>query len=440
MNDLRRRIKEQALDIFRDSVASVDPKAVVRHALLELADEIGKSARISVVGIGKAALPMVEAAHEIMADRIADCIALTKYGHGDKAARFEVIEAGHPIPDENGAAATERIIDMVEGSAPEDLVLVLLSGGGSALTSLPAEGLTLADLAHTNRLLIDSSADIRQINTVRKHLSAFSGGRLARYARPARLVSLILSDVVGDDVSAIASGPTAPDATTFADALDVLNRYGLIKRVVSPVVAHLTAGAEGRIPETPKPGDPVFEGVTNIVVASAATALVAAQQRAVDLGFSAFVLSSSFAGDTNELARFHAAIAREVRRYGRPIAPPACLISGGETTVTVTGSGKGGRNTEFALAFARETDGIRGIFGLFCGSDGTDGPTDAAGAFTAFDTVALAREKGLDARAYLKNNDSYTFFHALGDLIVTGPTRTNVMDIRLVFITPEVAG
>ncbi len=437
MSDLRQRIKEQALDIFHGSVASVDPKAVVKRALSGLADELGGFARVYVVGFGKAALPMVEAAHEMMGDRIAGSIALTKYGHGDGSTAFEVVEAGHPIPDENGAVATERIIDMVTGRAKDDLVLVLISGGGSALTSLPAEGLTLPDLSRANRLLIDSSADIYEINTVRKHLSSFSGGRLARYARPARLVSLILSDVVGDDISVVASGPTAPDPTTFTDALNILVKYGLVKRVGPRVAEHLTGGAEGRFPETPKPGDPAFTGVTNTVVGNAATALTAAHRRAGELGFRPFVLSSSFVGDTHELARFHAAIAREVSSYRRPVAPPACLISGGETTVTVTGSGIGGRNTECALTFARETDGIGGVYGLFCGSDGTDGPTDAAGAFTAFDTVGLAREKGLDAADYLKNNDSYTFFQALGDLIVTGPTRTNVMDIRLVLITRE---
>jgi glycerate 2-kinase len=437
MNDVRQRIKEQALDIFHSSMASVKPGAVVERALARLSGEIGEFSRIYVVGFGKAALPMVEAAYGILGGRITDGIALTKYGHGGANARFPVIEAGHPIPDENGAAATGRIIDMVTGKTKDDLVLVLISGGGSALTSLPAEGLTLTDLARANQLLIESSADIGQINAVRKHLSAFSGGRLARHTHPARLISLILSDVVGDDISVIASGPTAPDPTTFSDAMDVLVKYGLAERVGPAVIKHLTGGAGGRVPETPKPGDPAFARVTNIVVGNSAAALTAAHKRAGDLGFLPLVLSSSFAGDTHEMARFHAAIAREVSHYRRPIAPPACLISGGETTVTVTGSGKGGRNTECALAFARETDGIGGVYGLFCGSDGTDGPTDAAGAFTAFDTIALAREKGLDPDEYLKNNDSYTFFKALGDLIVTGPTRTNVMDIRLVLITRE---
>jgi len=439
MNDVRRRVKEQAIDIFKSSVASVDPKAIVRRALSDVSRETDGGSRVYVVGLGKAALPMVEAAREVMGKRVAGCIAVTKYGHGDPGAGFEVLEAGHPIPDENGIAATRRIIDMVTGRSREDLVLVLISGGGSALTSLPAEGLTLIDLAQTNRLLIDSSADIHEINVVRKHLSAFSGGRLARRARPARVVSLILSDVVGDDISAIASGPTAPDPSTFADALGVLEKYGIAGRVPKPVMEHLAAGSKGRVPETPKPGDPVFEGVTNTVVGNAAAALTAAHRRAGELGYAPVVLSSSFAGDTHELARFHAAVAREVMCYGRPGAPPACLISGGETTVTVTGSGVGGRNTECALAFARESEGLSGVFGLFCGSDGTDGPTEAAGAFAAFDTVARAREKGLDAGEYLKNNDSYSFFKVLDDLVVTGPTRTNVMDIRLVFITREAA-
>ena len=437
MNAPHQRIKEQALDIFQNAVAGVDPKAVVGRALSELDEEIRRFSRIYVVGFGKAALPMAEAARDAVKDRLAGGVVVTKHGHGGSVTGIEVIEAGHPIPDEDGAAGTRRIIDLVTGRSPDDLVLVLISGGGSALTGLGDDGLTLDDLAGANRLLIGSPADIYEINTVRKHLSAFSGGRLARHIRPARVIALILSDVVGDDISVIASGPTAPDQTTFADALGVLKKYGLSDRVPPAVAGHLAAGAAGRVAETPKPGDPVFAGVTNLIVGSAATALSAAQRRAGDLGFSALVLSSSFTGDTHELARFHAAVAREVSRYGRPAPPPACVISGGETTLTVTGSGSGGRNTECALVFARETAGAHGIFGLFCGSDGTDGPTDAAGAFAAPDTISRAREKGLDADRYLADNDSYAFFQALGDLIKTGPTRTNVMDIRLVFVTRE---
>jgi glycerate 2-kinase len=437
MNASHQPIKEQAVDIFRCALADVNPETAVRRALAELTGEIERCARVYVVGFGKAAVPMAEAARGVIGGRIAGGVVVTKRGHGGDLEGIPVIEAGHPIPNEAGADGARKIIDTVTGRLPEDLVLVLISGGGSALTTLGADGLTIDDLARTNRLLVESPADIHEINTVRKHLSAFSGGRLARHARPARVIALVLSDVVGDDLSAIASGPTAPDPTTFADAVAVLERYGLAEKVPAPVARHLVEGAAGRIAETPKPDDPVFAGVTNVIVGNAAMALSAARRRASDLGFSALVLSSSFSGDTHELSRFHAAVAREVLAYGRPASPPACLISGGETTLAVRGSGTGGRNTESALVFARETAGARGIFGLFCGSDGTDGPTDAAGAFTAPDTVWRAREKGLDAGRYLADNDSYTFFKALDDLIVTGPTRTNVMDIRLVFVIPE---
>jgi glycerate 2-kinase len=434
MTPLRERMKGEALDIFRHAVGAVDPKTVVERALGETAGEVRSHRSVRVISLGKAAVPMAEAAQLALGDQITGGVAVTKYGYGGRLKRIEVIEAGHPIPDEKGLFGAKKIVEAASGMGPDDLVLVLISGGGSALAPLPAEGLELTDLVETNRLLVNSPADIHEINTVRRHLSGISGGGLARSCVPARVVSLILSDVVGDDVTDIASGPTAPDPTTFRDAAAVIERHGLSGRVPRRAAARLAAGIGGEVPETPKPGDPAFERVTNLVVGSSALALTAAQARARQLGFFPLVLSSGFTGNTHELARFHAAIAREVMSFGRPAPPPACLISGGETTLAVTGAGTGGRNSEFALVFAVATAATDGVFGLFAGSDGTDGPTDAAGAFTAPDTVARAREGGMDPERYLTDNDSYSFFRAIGDLVVTGPTRTNVMDIRLVLV------
>jgi glycerate 2-kinase len=437
MTPLREKMKKDALDIFRHAVGAVDPKTVVERALGEMAGEIGPHKSVRVISLGKAAVPMAEAAQFALGDRIAGGVAVTKYGHGGRLKRIEVVESGHPIPDERGLFGAKKIVEAAAGMKSDDLVLVLISGGGSALAPLPAEGLELSDLVEINRLLVNSPADIHEINTVRKHLSGMSGGGLARSCVPARVVSLILSDVVGDDVADIASGPTAPDPTTFRDAAAVIERHGLSGRIPKRAATRLAAGTRGEVPETPKPGDPAFTRVTNLVVGSSAVALTAAELRARQLGFFPLVLSSGFTGDTHELARFHAAVAREALSLGRPAPPPACLISGGETTVAVTGRGRGGRNSEFALAFAVETAATDGVFGLFAGSDGTDGPTDAAGAFTAPDTVARAREGGMDPGQYLSDNDSYSFFQAIGDLVVTGPTRTNVMDIRLVLVVKE---
>jgi len=296
------------------------------------------------------------------------------------------------------------------------------------------EGVTTDDIRRTKELLVESGADIYQINTVRKHLSRVKGGGLAKAAFPARVLTLVLSDVVGDDLSTIASGPTVPDPTTFGDALDILEAFRLGDRLPASVRDHLEAGGRGEREETPGDDDPVFRHVTHVIVGGASTAMDAARRHAKKLGYTPLVLSSMFEGDTGELARFHAAVVREVRRFHRPAAPPVCLISGGETTVQVTGTGRGGRNSHFALEFAQAVAGIEGVLGLFAGSDGTDGPTDAAGAFASGDTISRGRQRGLEADEYIKNSDSYTYFQALGDLFITGPTRTNVMDIRLVCI------
>jgi hydroxypyruvate reductase len=310
-------------------------------------------------------------------------------------------------------------------------VISLISGGGSALLVLPPPSISLAEKGDTTGLLLKSGAAIHEVNAVRKHLSLVKGGNLAAAAYPATVLNLMISDVVGDPMDVIASGPFVPDPSSFATALGILDRYTLRDRVPPSVREYIEAGIEGKAAETPKEGNEVFERVTNVIVASNIIALQSAQQEALRLGYNTVVLSSGFEGETRDVAFFHAAVAREARHSGNPVSPPACIISGGETTVTVRGGGLGGRNMEFALQSALFLDGIDGIDVASVGTDGTDGPTDAAGAFADGGTVRRARAKGLDIRVYGENSDSYNFFKALGDLIVTGPTNTNVMDMHI---------
>jgi hydroxypyruvate reductase len=314
------------------------------------------------------------------------------------------------------------------------LILCLISGGASALLPLPAPPIALEEKQAVTQMLLASGASIQEINAVRKHLSAIKGGQLARMARPAKVISLLLSDVVGDQLDVIGSGPTAPDASTFADAQSVLDKYGLSARLPAAVRERIAAGVRGDLPETPKENDPAFRRTRNFIVGSNRLAVDAAEARARQLGFEPLVLSTTMEGETREVARVHAAIAREVVASGRPVKRPACLISGGETTVTLRGGGLGGRNQEFVLAAAIELAGCPGVVVLSAGTDGTDGPTDAAGAIADGTTVAAAAAKGLDARRYLADNDSFHFFEAAGGLLITGPTRTNVMDVRLVLV------
>lgn len=377
---------------------------------------------------------MAAAVEEILGDRIARGVVVTKYDHVQPTRLVQVHVAGHPIPDDAGIAGVHAVLDHVRGLGANDLVLVLISGGGSALTPAPVEGVTLAEKQALTEALLACGADIREMNTLRKHISRFKGGQLARAARPARVITLILSDIVGDPLDAIASGPTVPDPTTYVDALSILDKYGIREKIPGSIRARLEAGARGEIRETPKPGDPLFARVRNMIVGSNIQALEAARAEAHGLGFTAMILSSSIEGETREIARMHAALAREVRTSGNPVRPPACLISGGETTVTLRGSGKGGRSQEFVLAAALDIAGLPDTVVLSAGTDGTDGPTDAAGAIADGNTVTRAVAQGLDPRAALEANDAYPFFEKLGDLIVTGPTKTNVMDVRLILV------
>lgn len=439
LNDLRRA----ALGIFDAAVRAVDPgEAIRRHLTREGLRlrigrgtvDLGKVGEIVVVGCGKAAGPMAAAVEEIVGDRIRGGLVVTKYGHVQPTRRIRIHEAGHPVPDDAGIAGGQAVLDHVRGLGFDDLVIVLISGGGSALTPAPVEGITLAEKQSLTKALLACGADIREMNTVRKHISRFKGGQLARAAQPARVVTLILSDVVGDPLDAIASGPTVPDPTTYADALGVLDKYRIRGEIPAAIRDRLEAGARGEVSETPKPDNPLFARVSNLIVGSNIQALQAAQSEARALGLTPLILSSSIQGETREIARMHAALAREVRTSGNPLPPPACLISGGETTVTLRGPGKGGRNQEFVLVAALDIAGLPQTVILSAGTDGTDGPTDAAGAIADGDTCARALAAGLSPRKALDVNDAYPLFEKLGDLILTGPTRTNVMDVRLVLV------
>ncbi|MBI2358545.1 MAG: glycerate kinase, partial [Deltaproteobacteria bacterium] len=387
-----------------------------------------------VVGCGKAAAPMTAAVEDVLGDRISRGIVVTKYGYVQPTRMVRIHEAGHPVPDDAGIKGAEAILDHLRGLGPMDLVLVVISGGGSALTPAPVDGISLSEKQALTKSLLACGADIREINTLRKHISRVKGGQLARAAQPARVVALILSDIVGDPLDAIASGPTVPDPTTFADALRILDKYRIRGEIPATVRARLEAGARGEVPETPKPEDPLFARVHNLIVGSNIQALEAARSEACALGLTPMILSSSIEGETREIARMHAALAREIRTSGNPVTPPACLISGGETTVTLRASGKGGRNQEFVLAAALDIAGLPDTVILSAGTDGTDGPTDAAGAIADGETCGRALALGLNPRAALDGNDAYPLFATLGDLILTGPTNTNVMDVRLVLV------
>ena len=380
-----------------------------------------------MVGAGKAAAAMAAAVEANWRGPI-EGLVMTRYGHSVPCRHIEVIEAAHPVPDTAGQEAARRILGKVEGLAPDDLVLCLLSGGGSSLLVLPAPGVTLEDKQAINRALLRSGAPIGEMNCVRKHLSAVKGGRLAVAASPARLVSLMISDVPGDDPSVIASGPTVPDPTTSTDALAILQRYGIDNP--RSVIAHLQSPSA----ETPKPGDPRFRNVANLVVATPQDALEASARVARADGFQPLILGNAIEGEARDVGLVHAGIAKQAARYGQPISPPCALISGGETTVTVRGDGRGGRNAEFLLSLALALDSHTSISAIAADTDGIDGSEDNAGAVLLPDTLDRATRKGLNPRAHLANNDAYSLFAQLGDLVVTGPTHTNVNDFRAILV------
>jgi hydroxypyruvate reductase len=419
--------RELLVDSFRAAVSAADPLQIVPRHLPP-----PPRGRTVVVGAGKAAGAMALAVESHWpAEAHLEGVVITRYGHGLPTRRIRVVEAGHPVPDEHGEGAARDILALARSLGEDDLLLCLVSGGGSSLLALPAEGVSMADLKAVTRQILASGAPVQDMNTVRKHLSAIQGGRLAAATR-ARVLALVISDVTGDDPTHIASGPCAADPTRYADALEILRRF----EVVPPpsIVAHLEAGAQGRVAETPKAGDPALARAENRVIATAHASLAAAAAFFQARGVTPMVLGDSVTGESREVAKVYAALARQVRIHSHPFRPPVALISGGETTVTVRGRGRGGRCTEFLLSTAIELDGLPDAWALACDTDGIDGSEDNAGAVLAPDALARSRGLGLDARGLLADNDGYGFFSALGDLVVTGPTRTNVNDYRVILV------
>ena len=443
-----KQMRTEAKAIFRESLRPVDPYGAVKNFVhieddqLVLGKDRGKQTRldmkqfnrIALVGGGKATAPMAKAMEALLGDRIRIGMINVKYGFTEKLSVTRTVEASHPLPDENGVRGTEAIMDFLAKAGDKDLIISLISGGGSALLCQPARGISLSEKQTVTGMLLDCGASIDEINAVRKHISAAKGGQMARAAFPATVVNLMLSDVVGDKMDVIASGPFVPDSSTFGDALGILRKYDL-KDVPQSIVQRLENGAQGKIPDTPKEGDPVFLYVSNIIVGSNILALEAAEKKAKSFGYGSLILSSLIEGETRDVARVHCAISKEICRSGRPIQKPACIISGGETTVTIRGKGLGGRNQEFCLASALEIAGLfEKIVVLSGGTDGNDGPTDAAGAVVDPQTVKRGREAGMSAVDFLNDNDAYHFFEKTEDLLMTGPTNTNVMDVRLLLV------
>jgi hydroxypyruvate reductase len=429
--------------IIEAAIDAVEPGAALRRTvrrsgpLLRIgtkAYRLDRLRRILVVGAGKASAPMAAALEEILEGRVTGGLVSVKDGHGVPLRRVELVEASHPLPDARGQYAAERILHIAQDARAGDLVLCVISGGGSALLPAPSAGLSLADKIALTELLLRSGATIQEVNTVRKHLSQIKGGRLAKAAYPAEVAVLVLSDVIGNSLDAIASGPAVPDPTTFADALAIVRRYALHDRMPPAALDLLRRGAAGEIPETPKPRDPAFARVHTVIIGSNDHAVRAAAAAARRDGYRTLVLTSSLEGEAREAGRLMASMARGAQDAGMPFPPPVCLIAGGETTVTVRGNGKGGRCQEFALSAALSIAGRAAILVAACGTDGTDGPTDAAGALAAGDTLVRAGSLGLDPRRALAENDAYPFFQRLGDLIVTGPTQTNVNDLYLALV------
>ncbi|MYN07776.1 glycerate kinase type-2 family protein [Pseudoduganella aquatica] len=411
------------LNLYNAAISAVHPRTL----LSEFLPQPPANGKTLVIGAGKGAAAMAEAVERNWNGPLSGLV-VTRYGHGAKTEHIEVVEASHPVPDEAGQKAAARMLDMVQDLTENDLVLCLISGGGSALLALPAEGITLAEKQALNKALLRSGAAIGEMNCVRKHLSAIKGGRLALACGKARVVTLLISDVPGDDPRVIASGPTLPDATTSAQALAILRKYKI--DIPQSVHAHLESPAS----ETPKPGDARFERNSHHVIATAQDALEAAADKARDAGITPYILSDGIEGEARDIGLMHAALARQVIARGQPFERPCVILSGGETTVTVRGNGRGGRNVEFLLSLALALEGASGVHAIACDTDGIDGSEDNAGALYAPTTLARAEALGVSGKAHLANNDGYSFFSALDDLVVSGPTRTNVNDFRAILI------
>ena len=432
--DAALRAADPAQAVWR-SVQRVGDQLVIAGQVYELA----AYRRIWIVGAGKAGVSMARAVAETLRDRLSGGVVIIKDGYADLSGfksltGLQITEASHPLPDERGMRATRTIIELLQASQPGDLVICLISGGASALLTAQANGVSLTDLQALTRLLLACGASINEINTLRKHLDQVKGGQLARLAGPARLVALILSDVVGDPLNVIGSGPTVPDSTSFADAYAILERYRLLHQAPQSIVDYLRLGCQGGVPETPRPDDPLFSRVQNVIVGSNLHAAEAARGQAFAEGFNAMLLTTYLQGEARQAGRWLAAIARQIVTTGQPLPPPACLVVGGETTVTLVGDGLGGRNQEMALGAVTDLADLPGVLLVTLATDGGDGPTDAAGAMVTGETLQRAAHLGLYPSDYLGRNDAYHFFQTLGDLLITGPTGTNVNDLAFLFV------
>jgi glycerate 2-kinase len=437
-------MRKDAVGIFYEAIEAVRPGAAIkRHCKFD-----GKTLYIGhrpfhlnqyknfyVLGAGKATASMAKAIEEMIDEKITGGNIVVKFDHVADLKHINLIEAGHPVPDGNGIRGASAILNLAKHAEEDDLILCLISGGGSALLPLPYDGLTLKDKQDIIKVLFSCGATIHEINTIRKHISKIKGGRLAQAVYPATLITLMLSDVVGDDLDVIASGPTVPDSSSFYDCMNIFLKYSIIEKIPNNILNHIESGISGEIDDTPKPLDPVFEKTYNLIIGSNIESLMAAKKKAESLGYNVILLSSMIEGETRFIAQVHCAIAREIIKTGNPLPSPACILSGGETTVTISGNGLGGRNQEFALSASLDISGKENIVILSAGTDGIDGPTDAAGAFSDTFTLKRAKEMGLNPNRFLTNNDSYHFFQKLEDLFITGPTNTNVMDLMIVLVT-----
>jgi len=428
-------LREKARAVFDAALRAGDVGLLVLQALAGL--DLPARGRLLVVGAGKASGAMAAAAESALGDRVVTGVVAVKDGHLAPTRRVRLLEAGHPVPDQRGVDAARAIRDLAASATADDLVLVLISGGGSALTPAPAPPITLAEKQALTRLLLRAGADIKQLNAVRKHVSTLKGGQLARAAAPARVEALLLSDVNGDPLDVIASGPTAPDDSTFAEAMRILGRFDIRDQVAPSIVTRLQQGVQGEIAETPKPGDPLFERVRNRVIGNNTLVVDAAAAAARTLGLTPLVLTRTLEGEAVDVGRRFAAMARDLKAGRGPVALPCCVIAGGETTVTVRGQGLGGRCQELALAAAIELEGLAGAVVLAAGTDGSDGPTTAAGAIADGESARRARAAHVDLAARLADNDSHAALEPLGDLLLTGPTNTNLLDLYLIVVESE---
>ncbi len=438
--------------ILAAALEAVEPGEAVRRHLRQKGQRLVIGARtydleqferVVLIAFGKASLPMAQAAADILGKALRAGIVVTKTGSledwqtdgspASHAAAFQIFQAGHPVPEARSLQASAAVLDLLTNTTSRDLVLFLISGGGSALLTLPAPGITLAEIQSLTQALLACGATIHEINTLRKHLDQVKGGQLTQIAAPAQIAALILSDVIGDPLEVIASGPTVPDPSTFAQAQAVLEQYGIAGQTPQSIGARLQAGAAGRVAETPKPGDPIFEHVHNLVVGNNYLACRAAIDQARREGFHALLLTTELQGEARQAGAFCASILRQAAQTGDPLPRPACLIAGGETTVTIRGEGLGGRNQELALAAAPALAGLPEVMLVTLASDGEDGPTDAAGAVVTGQTAGRARLHGQDPAQFLARNDAYHFFDPLGDLLKPGATRTNVNDLIFLF-------